>query len=482
MLQLIDTNNKNASDNAYHIITTAIDKETATNETLNTISLTKYITVPMVNHVINNTDIEQSLGSVEDKIIEANNLKFNNWSRIKSENQINQMVAEANEKKDKKVLRTSDIERKVSTPKKFKLKKLVRMSPKPNKQNTSETPDSGLTYVKDFINKFLVTTTNKKSKKANNVVKYLQRYFRKLFVKSKNKKKSNGTRIKTPAFQKHLQTLCETFGPCHLDPEQELKLQSKVELLNRETYKMLRGIKIIHGLLKLVDIAGNDKDLKGDSVKTSIYFKDDIKKLQAILTNNYLNKTNKDRLTSTQLAQIDYIKKNAFQFMASAGKFAGILNDVINVIQTPAVIIKNTSKQRTSRYAESNKDEQFDKLKQILDRFNLVQNSFIQKIYKLISTKSTAIEDRKLPRQDEILNAMNAITNEKEIKNGSDYINIYTQNIITNLRKLKNLAKKFESRSVRRKRDLKDDEALEYLLMLMEYMMKQKRHLDSAPG
>ncbi|CAH0696491.1 unnamed protein product [Spodoptera exigua] len=72
------------------------------------------------------------------------------------------------------------------------------------------------------------------------------------------------------------------------------------------------------------------------------------------------------------------------------------------------------------------------------------------------------------------VSAVKGVNNSVEIEN-------FSRNIIQNLRKLKRLAHTVSS-SGRIKREISgDDDAIEYLLMLMEYLIKQNHPLDAAP-
>ncbi|CAG5013375.1 unnamed protein product [Parnassius apollo] len=71
---------------------------------------------------------------------------------------------------------------------------------------------------------------------------------------------------------------------------------------------------------------------------------------------------------------------------------------------------------------------------------------------------------------------------DKEHKNNKTLaLETYTKNIIENLRKLKKLAQTLTETHRRKRATMKDDDAIEYLLMLMEYLLKQNYPLDTAP-
>ncbi|CAH2261180.1 jg17200 [Pararge aegeria aegeria] len=69
-----------------------------------------------------------------------------------------------------------------------------------------------------------------------------------------------------------------------------------------------------------------------------------------------------------------------------------------------------------------------------------------------------------------------------EIKNNDKVaLEVYTKNIIENLRKLKNLAQKFGIKNRPKREAMEDDGLVEYLLILMEYLLKQKKQLRISP-
>lgn len=426
----------------------------------------------------------------------------------------------------------------VSVPKKHKLKKVVSILANKSMRiedfnqtaaaNHSVSQRTGKFHgLKNFMHNILTglrqsNKTRTRSKKNRfKMLKYLKKFFKKLFSKMKHMERNNNRTVLPQMNKKSvIETLCESFGPCNINSKNKEILQRDIDALNAETYKMLRSIKIIKGLLKLLDFAKNDRNLPDHkNVTTKTAFKHDIHKLHSILIGTYIIDENLDKLTVTQKYQLDYVKNNTQNFIKSATRFALILNDIINILTTvntsvirnnnihPTIandtVPKNYSKLKTEKvenftrisrdtldnetiltgqiYAHNKSHgDPFNKIKKLVLKFNLLQNTFMKKIYKLIASF------------DEVdVKAINKVVGRTAIKalnvsgdsitNRTEAIRTYTKNIIKNLRKLKDLAQRLTFRN-RKKRELKDDDSLEYLLMLMEYLLKQNHPLDASPG
>lgn len=426
----------------------------------------------------------------------------------------------------------------VSVPKRHKLKKVVSILANKSLRigdfnQTAATNRSASRRVGKFEGlKFFMhnlvnglhqnNETRTRSKKNRfKIIKYLKKFFKKLFSKMKHKERNN---IKTvlPQLNKKsvIETLCETFGPCNINIKNNGVLQRDVDALNAETYKMLKSIKIIKGLLKLLDFAKNDRELPNSkNITRKTAFKHDIHKLHSILIGTYNTEENLDKLTETQKCQLNYVKNNTQSFIKSATKFALILNDIINILtvvntsvvrenNTHATIINNKvfknystlnaekvgNFTRISRDALVNKtiktgeiyihekihDNLFNKIKKIIMKYNLMKNTFIKKIYKLIANFDEV--DVKAINKEVGHTAIKALNvSDGTFPNKTEAIRTYTKNIIKNLRKLKDLAQRLKF-SNRKKRELKDDDSLEYLLMLMEYLLKQNQPQDASLG
>lgn len=426
----------------------------------------------------------------------------------------------------------------VNVPRKLKFKKVVSMISNISSRitdlnqtattNISVNRRTGKLYgLKNFMHNILsgVHQNNKtrtRSKKNRfKILKYLKKFFKKLFAKLKHKERNNNKTVLPHLNKKSvIETLCETFGPCNINSKNKEILQRDVDALNTETYKMLRSIKIIKGLLKLLDCAKNDRKLPDSkNVTRKTAFKHDIHKLHSILIGTYIMEENLDKLTETQKSQLDYVKNNTQSFIKSATIFALILNDIINILTTANTSIvlhnnmqvtiandtapKNYSKlgaekamnfTRISRDALGNETieiekidvhnkthgDPFIKIKNLILKFNLLQNTFMKKIYKLIASFDEV--DVKAINKVVDRTATKALNvSDDSLPNRTEAIRTYTKNIIKNLRKLKDLAQRLTFRN-RKKRELRDDDSLQYFLMLMEYLLKQNHPLDATPG
>lgn len=419
-----------------------------------------------------------------------------NLNSTKSHNQTNTAVMA------KKITRKVMERARGSMNKKYKLTKIVNTLKKTRlnrnadvikvklgngKQVNQTKPAEFKNFFKKLFNGFSNSNKTRRSKTHRfKVIKYLQKFFRRMFFKSKNKTQGmiirNYTKLRPMDKNNVIENLCESFGPCHVSSKNQAMLLSKVDNLSNETYKMLSTIQVIKGLLRLVDFAKNDRDLKEvDIKKNRTNFESDIQKLHAILRGSYNEEEHVKKLTSTQKTQIDYIKSNTQTFIQLAGKFANTLNEIIDLISVPSEKKKN---KRVIRYAKKEQikvidKEPFQKLKTLLLKYNMLQNAFMKKIYKVLSSMdvyTTAVTTETYNNTSKIKNS--SLRN----SNTTEAIQTYTKNILWNLKKLKHLAQKLDSTLSRRKRDLRDGDSTEYLLMLMEYLLKHNNPSNDAPG
>ncbi|XP_026316568.1 uncharacterized protein LOC113227777 [Hyposmocoma kahamanoa] len=314
-----------------------------------------------------------------------------------------------------------------------------------------------------------------------------------------------------------IETLCETFGPCNINLKNKKILQRDIEALNAETYKMLKSIKIIKGLLKFLDFAKTDRELPSNkNVTRKTAFKYDIHKLHSILIGTYITEENVDKLTETQKCQLDYVKNNTQSFIKSATRFSLILNDIINILTTVnanvvgqnnmyAKVVNDTvaksysklSAEKVENFTRISRDalgnetiktgkiyvhdhgDPFNKIKKLILKYNLLQNIFMKKIYKLIgSFDEVDVKAINKVVGHTTTTALNV--SHDSLTNRTEAIRTYSKNVIKNLRKLKDLARRLTSKN-RKKRELEDDDSLEYLLTLMEYLLKQNHPLDTFP-
>ncbi|XP_045762302.1 uncharacterized protein LOC123865356 isoform X2 [Maniola jurtina] len=316
------------------------------------------------------------------------------------------------------------------------------------------------------------TTTPVKNKiKNNNILKYLKRKFRKVFIKKKVK---NNNTIQQSNRKHHLiRTICQNFGSCTIDFKNK-KILYNIEQLRAESTKIMQSVNSIKGLLKLLDI--NRKTMKKNFIGINEQIcNDNIDELNAIIKDNY-DEYNLDNLTETQSVQISYIKQNIEIFMQSMEKFAQILNDIVQVLTNNKThylkvsnyyFHRNPKKQVITKVIKNDTiGEKLDKIKELLTNYNLVQNKFVKRMYDIMKPLG--------PKTNQTKN--NNVKNNKD----TSAIEIYTQNIIENLSKLKNLAQKLSCKN-RKKREAIDDDVVEYLLILMEYLLKQQKQLKISP-
>ncbi|CAH0597071.1 unnamed protein product [Chrysodeixis includens] len=418
---------------------------------------------------------------------DANEIKFIKWSHLKilKEKKLNyvsekhrglvKLISPSN-KSDLEDYRNKvhgkDIERKFNT-KKYNLVKLLNHSKyKPStavilEHHTNLTsPHKTVADLQSLLSKLLgefnrnaTTSTAKKTRKFS-VMKILKKVFNKIFRRKKTSER----------FSKHhiIETLCENFGPCRVSIEDKARLKAKLDELDSETSKILKTVNILKGLLKLVDLP---KSTDSDSSKHELMKHDDLQKLNSILKGNYL-KGDSEPMTSTLLTQTEYIKKNTQEFMQSVNKFASLLNSIITIL-TKNDSIKAESPDKAGRDSHtddtvSREENPFQSLKHLFIRYNLIQNSFMKKMYEQLTNFESKV------------NESTKVSDVKDL-NSTVEIEKFSRNIIQNLRNLMRLAQtlNFNGRS---KRDTtRDDDAIEYLLMLMEYLLKPNNPLDAAP-
>ncbi|KPJ09848.1 hypothetical protein RR48_03452 [Papilio machaon] len=123
-------------------------------------------------------------------------------------------------------------------------------------------------------------------------------------------------------------------------------------------------------------------------------------------------------------------------------------------------------------------EQRFKKIKKVLVNYNVLQNTFIKKVYDMLTKLESNLTHTE--KKTKVIKPERFDDNDFT---ASLAIDTFTKNIINNLRKLKNLAKKLSSATTnRRKRSaVGDNDAIEYLLTIMEYLLKQNYPLDAAP-
>lgn len=343
--------------------------------------------------------------------------------------------------------------------------------------------------VNDFKTRNKTIPTKSKTKKFN-ILKYLKHIFRNVFLKKTNKHK-NFTINKMHRSRKRnlIRTICKNFESCKVDLRNK-KLLTKIDQLRAESSKIIKSVRSIKGLLRLLDLEVDGKKLEYNL--TSINNKSsitDVEKLNAILKDNY-GIMYLGNLTETQNIQIAYVKQNTKTFMHSLENFAQILNEIVRIFTDCQLnyytkvlnrFTRNSENQATLKIALNKSDtieEKLDKIKKLLINYNLVQNQFMKRMYDVMvtlrpNTTNNNTEDKESYLKESILNKND---------NDTSVIENYTKNIITNLRKLKNLAQRFSFKNRRKREVMENDDIVEYLLILMEYLLKQKKQLTITPG
>lgn len=364
-------------------------------------------------------------------------------------------------KNNLKKVRRKDVKR-IAVSRKYNLLKALNFHKCPflNKftANENETYVAGQpTKASDVKNdltklshKYNITKQIHKKIKKFSILKYLRKIFKNVFKQ----------KYETDRFSRYhiLETLCEQYGPCKIKSRDKNLLKSKLTDLNHETMSIVKTVKIIKGLLILLEDSSENN--KAPSRKENLG--SSIQRLNSILKGNY-GDFSKEPLTVAKMVQIEYIKKNTRAFVKSVGKFAALLNDII------VIITKNADKpMHTNFHKHQMGKDPFQNLKNLLIKYNLVQNNFMKKMYVLVNS----FEDRNYDRPK--------VSYTRGL-NSSIAIESFSRNILKNLRKLKDLAQNL-TYSTRTKREARDDDAIEYLLMLMEYLFKQNHPLDAAPG
>lgn len=417
---------------------------------------------------------------------EANDLKHSKWSHLKilkerkfsygSEKykSLVKIISPINKTRSledsKNRVHGKDVERKLNNRKYNLIKRLSHSKCKAKSRQLENSSHIEISTKKigdlqnvlsKLLREFHNNTNNKSPKKPRkfSVIRYLKRIFNKIF----KRKRAPGR------FSKHhiIETLCENFGPCKVSLKDKPVLQTKLADIDAETTNILKTVKIIKGLLSLLDIPkGADSDSS-----THENYRNDIQKLNNILKGNYAK--DKVSFSADQLTQIDYIKRNTEDFIQSVTNFATLLNEIISIMtKHDTNIAKNSN--RILRNSIPNihnftKEDPFQSFRSLLERYNLIQNSFMKQMYEQLNNFENKMNEN--PKVSEIRDMNNSVA----IENVS-------RNIIHNLRKLKRLAQSVSYNGRSKREAMRDDDAIEYLLILMEYLWKKSHPLDAAPG
>lgn len=335
--------------------------------------------------------------------------------------------------------------------------------------------------LKKTLKKYIGISNKRNSTEAKiqhlHILNNLKKIFRQVF--SKTKVNSRSSTIEKLPFRKRyiIKLLCKSIDNCKINHTTK-ELQYKLEKLRAEGLNILKSARIIKGLLRLL----NSENGKTNRTYISKQFTDnDINKLNLILTGEFEARYGLMNVTETQRTQMNYIKENIYVLIRSIENFARILNDVINILangnRRMVAHRCGTGKHKTIK---ENRDaivtDKLEKLKNLLTNYNLVQNKFIKRMYEVLNTLENngknmtgQIKVSKVSAQNKKLNNTIAIEN-------------YTKNIFENLRKLKDLVVRLNSKNRKKRSIMEEDAALEYLLTLMEYLFKKNQPLNVTPG
>ncbi|XP_061723733.1 protein PF3D7_1417600-like isoform X2 [Cydia pomonella] len=303
-------------------------------------------------------------------------------------------------------------------------------------------------------------TINNSKQNRMIAIKYLKKLYSQLLSTKNNKSRLNNIAV--------MESICDTFGPCKISTNKMEVLNNKITELISETKKALNVIRSIKGILQLIDDETNSTD---KHINDEVEFKSYVKKLNAVLTDTY-----KSSLTETEMTQMNFIKNNTKIFIHSIGKFAFILNEILEIIHSERIKYNNLRKRKIliKKVTRHKVSEPLHKIKNLFLKFNVLQSSFMRNMYQAISD---------LEKQNE----QNALLYDKSVNYQRDTrykksVDKYMNKINYNLEKLKILALKMGAKG-RKKRDLMDhDDAVDYLLTLMEYLLKHNNPVDSPPA
>nr|XP_049701709.1 uncharacterized protein LOC110376649 [Helicoverpa armigera] len=431
-----------------------------------------YTIPPVIRYEVNKTVVN---------ITKLHDLKFSKWSHLKrfkdkknnsssdKHKNFGKLVTHTNfnQSKGKERIHGKNVARKING-KKFNVVKLLR-HPKCKMDacfnDNSSSTQAGSKNIGDLhgiltqilksmdTNTTTVTQTLHRRRKFS-ILRYLKRIFNKIFKRNKTPNRLSKHQL--------IETLCENFGPCIVSRRDKMILNGKLADIDIESTNILKTVRIIKGLLKLVQLPKN----AGSKTVKQENFRNDIQKLNHILKGGY-NKNDQTDLTTAQQIQIDYIKKNTQEFIKSVSKFASLLNEIIMILTKQDVnipIIASTG----NDIKNTTKDDPFENLKDLLIRYNLIQNTFMKRMYEQLNNFENKVTEK--PKVSEFKDVNNSVAIEN-----------FSRDIIQNLRKLKRFAQTVSSSYRAKRATARDDDAIEYLLMLMEYLIKQNHPLDAAP-
>lgn len=457
---------------------------------------------PNISHIqMTNNKIKENM-PIKKVVHNYNDLKFKKWSRVKllrnsrlfsKLSKLNRTLSflQANITRNNTVTsqnQTKNVEMieapKVKNYNKNKILNIIKNKQVNLNQRTTlkdriyHKIDNLQNILKRMLHELRNNNTTKVKPKRFNVIKYLKRFFRKMFKKRNNK---GVITINNKAIlNKHIiDTICSSFNNCDKAQRNSPILTEKIKELYSESFTILRAINVIKGLLHLLNLP-DDKaiddttHLKHGEAKSN--FKDDVRKLNAILNDHYASSDYVP--TDTEKTQITYIKKNTKLFIQSVGKFATKLNEIIYILtkKSSDKIVKKLNTRDVKKQDKNAMNTKIvsegllKKLKDALQKYNVMKLALEQSMHETLTMY------RRLPDRE---------SKEKMLynyRNATVTIAQFSDNIIRNLKKIRQMAEVLNS-GHRKKRDaLRDDDAMEYLLTLMEYLLKQNYPLDAAPG
>ncbi|KAL4706148.1 hypothetical protein ACJJTC_013613 [Scirpophaga incertulas] len=286
-----------------------------------------------------------------------------------------------------------------------------------------------------------------------NLIKYIRKMIRKAFRRQTN--------IRTNHNKEIVQAICDIVKKCGKKQIRNKSLDLKINELKMQTHIILKSINIIKGLLHFISIP--------ESANDNSELNRDVHKLNHILRGQYGKP-----LTNSEKIQIDYVKSNSKTFIEAIGNFANILRAIIKILTEQSETNKQEARKLNQDFIQRKENislsQEVHDLQFLLVKYNLIQNNVMKKMYETLKkfdrTQINKIESKV------------SLNNYKQ--NTSIAIARISKEIVKNLRKLKNLAETMNF-SIRRKRNIRQSNNVEFLLNLMEYLIYENSHLAAAP-
>lgn len=372
--------------------------------------------------------------------------------------------------------------------------------------------------LRSIMRKKVYTKTSETNNSNKN---YFRRLFRYILTKTKRERRiMRKTLLEKEKFNKLeiVRTICQNIGSCHMTRSKTYLIKPLLQELSRETNKIFKTIKIIKGLLHLLDmqlVNGNPKIEDGDRLEL------DMAKLNSIIRGTYVKKVS-GKLTNTELTQIKFIKNNTDIFILSVGNFASTLYKLLNILTSDDTKKSKNRHIRADVYSEKGKVQSvFKRIKDVLKEHDSAEKILIETFYQNLSEKdrndvlhliykNSDIMDNYKFKVLEILSRLKGILNkietiraerrQKAILEEEEKLIAERKKAVERQKQLEQEAKKrqqidaqrreeVEGLSVwnrgrpnkRRKRQLGDDRVCEYLLMIMEFLLKHSSSAAAVP-